>query len=287
MAPRNRFTNVSVHFAPWHEDARTGYAEKPIEQRVHGRLKELKTVTLASGGLLLGRSTADSPVTGWQRYDFALSDDLVSRVGFEIREDQINGYTHVHVKQECIRQKWGQSGASKLDRFELPVVDTVRLQPTSYRIDGQTGSYWILIEPGIRSENEQSNGTQSTSGAKETATAQRLKAGSELHVEFLELLPVLEVYFGQYLEWPPRVSPARDRNLKVVNANGESLPSVENSDIAALKLFDGKLSHLFGYTKWDQAGAPAEMIAWLTSPGGNMPFNVHQQPSRIGLSKKH
>lgn len=288
MARRNRHTVVSVHFAPWYEDAYTGYAEKPVAQRVHGPLKQLKSVTLVSGGLLLGRYTADSPNHGWQSFDFADSqDDLVSRVGFQIREDLENGYTHVRVHQVCTRQRWGQSSSVKLADTELPAVETVRTQPTSYRVDGRRGSYWILIEPGIKTPVVRPHRDNSGTGAaKVTKTGQGLEPGSELHTEFVGLLPVLQVYFGQYLEWPPRVSPKRDRKLAVRGVDDSPLPVVEDSGIAALKNFDVKLSYLVGYTKWDKAGAPPAMIEWLTTSGDDMPFHEYKKPSKIGQRRR-
>lgn len=281
MALPNQYTKVTVFAAEYVDDIHGS-----PNQRVLHPPQWLADFEMPSGGLQLGRSTQESglKLPGYQHFDFAPNDGLVSRSGFNISEEAAK--TIVQIEQDCVMQQWGRSSSGKKISLSkrAAVTEPIDNIPTSFRIDGELGCYWILIEPGMRPEPPP-RPPVSEGRARVTLTKERLKPETEMHDDFLDLLPVIEVYFGQLLEWPPRVQPARDLWLEYTEEKDGSLrPPITDKNIRELKKFEEALGGLRGYNKWDSSAVSFGMLEWMTEPGGNIPFHNHWQESRIGAT---
>lgn len=277
MTLPNRHTRVTVYRSRLSTEPATGYNHVPI-QRTEPAEPPLVIFShfLHRGGVQLGRDTNLRPTADYIQFNFgdAPRDNVVSRNAFNISET--GNRTYIKVSQVCTVQEWGRSGSRRMSKEETYEVGR---QNTSFRVDGNHAIYWVTIDPGKRDQHAVTTDDPEEDG---TDGPERLKPGKAIYTEFEERLPSIESYFGQFLEWPPRANPERDKGLSVERNGVVVKKGTSISEINKIKAFDGKLSYLRGYHKWDATGVPISLIEWLTEPDNAMPFHLYCHDSRIG-----
>ncbi|MCZ4537934.1 hypothetical protein QBL07_000215 (plasmid) [Gordonia rubripertincta] len=277
MALPNRQTRVTVYRSKLSTEPATGYNNVPIRKTEPGEAPRiLFSDFLQNNGIQLGRDTQRNPAVDYLRFDFGDNprDNAVSRDAFRIRE--FNNRTYVEVSQLCVVQEWGRAGSRRLSKDETYEIGR---QNTSFRVDGNVAIYWVTIDPGLR---EVRYGDEEYNDEEQTDGPEMLKPGKPIYEEFEQRVSSIESYYGQFLEWPPRVNPVRDKNLVVERGGEVTKVGTTKSEIDKIKAFDAKLSYLRGYRKWEATGAPVSLIEWLTEPDNAMPFNDYWHHSRIG-----
>ncbi|WP_458683191.1 hypothetical protein [Prescottella equi] len=194
--------------------------------------------------LVIGRSV-DQSGDGDHRIGIS-SSNQVSREALTLTEGELATAVEIGQLGGVRIQWWGSRGSwlnppgAKFDIYN---------RPTSFRIETKGHYYWILVNPRVRITPPEyqpiaSDGDR-TDGMRET-----VPEGSLAYDKLINTLDDLKNYYHQYLEWPPRVSPA------------VGVPAGEKSSRKRLVALGSALTE-FGFPRYEETSRDPALIEWL------------------------
>lgn len=210
--------------------------------------KLLKTVELPMGAALeLGRATARSRNRNAIRVDLTDTNEDVSRVALVLREGSSSTSVEIEQLGGIHLQVWGHRGTWYR---EMGTIEAIQSLPTSFRIDTNTQSFWILVNPAIRTVPPQYRPLDEDKDEVPTNLNElNLPNSSTVHTDLKTALPELKFYFKQFLEWPPRPSP-------------ETTGPQTQGQRKKIVLLSVSLSTV-GFPKRDAQSRPVELLEFL------------------------
>lgn len=196
------------------------------------------------GQKVVGRSDRQNSPDS-HRIDFSGSTQ-VSKVALTFVEGTFATTVEVGQLGGAHVQYWG-SRASWLNhkgaKFEI------NHRPVSFRIETADRYYWILVNPRLRIVPPQYQPEAPGDGVTD-GTRELIPEGSPVLGKIENALKDLGIYYHQFLEWPPRITPVTGDPAGVKSSRKK---------LSAL----GSLLTEFGFPKYEASSRDSALLEWL------------------------